>query len=178
MLAAASAAVGYIKQGCALYKEYKATGAEVVDVMQDISKNLGKFFTAQETLVKVVKEEESKPKKKEVSLNQQALDRVLAQRRMAQMEVELRETLIYQSPPELGAVYTDFLKMREVIQQEQAQEEEEQKQRERLKLWQRKQMISNLEDKLLYLLAVGLVILYLYLMFVLIVMDRKVRWGF
>ena len=159
-----------------MYKEYKATGAEVVDVMQDISKHLGKFFTAQETLVKVVKEEEKKPKT--ASLNQQALDRVLAQRRMAQMEVELRETLIYQSPPELGAVYTDFLEMRKVIQQEQAQEEEEQKQRERLKSWQRRQMISDLQDKVLYLVAVGIVILYLYLMFLLIVMDRRVRWGF
>jgi hypothetical protein len=161
-----------------LYKEYKAAGAEVVDVMQDISKHLGKFFTAQETLVKVVKEEETKTKKKESSLNQQALDRVLAQRRMAQMEVELRETLIYQSPPELGAVYTDFLEMRKVIQQEQAQEEEEQKQRERLKSWQRRQMISDLQDKALYLVVVAIVILYLYLMFWLIVMDRRVRWGF
>jgi len=172
----ASTAVGYIKQGCALYKEYKATGAEVVDVIQDISGHLGKFFTAQETLVKVVKEEEKKPKT--VSLNQQALDRVLAQRRMEQMEVELRETLIYQSPPELGAIYTDFIEMRKVIQEEQVQQEAEQQQRERLKQWQRKQMISALQDKALYLIATTVVILYLYLMAYLIVLDRKVRWGF
>jgi hypothetical protein len=172
----ASTAVGYIKQGCALYKEYKATGAEVVDVIQDISGHLGKFFTAQETLTKVVKEEEKKPKT--VSLNQQALDRVLAQRRMAQMEVELRETLIYQSPPELGAIYTDFIEMRKVIQAEQVQQEAEQQQRERLKQWQRKQMISALQDKALYLIATMVVILYLYLMAYLIVLDRKVRWGF
>jgi len=172
----ASTAVGYIKQGCALYKEYKATGAEVVDVIQDISGHLGKFFTAQETLTKVVKEEEKKPKT--VSLNQQALDRVLAQRRMAQMEVELRETLIYQSPPELGAIYTDFIEMRKVIQEEQVQQEAEQQQRERLKQWQRKQMISALQDKALYLIATTVVILYLYLMAYLIVLDRKVRWGF
>ena len=177
MLAAASAAVGYVKQGCALYKEYKATGAEVVDVVQDISKHLGNFFTAHETLVKVVKEEEKKPKK-ETSLNQQALDRVLAQRRMAQMEVELRETLIYQSPPELGAVYTDFLEMRKVIQEEKAKEEEEQAQQERLKLWQRRQMLSSLQDKALYIIATTVVILYLYLMAYLIILDRKVRWGF
>jgi len=172
----ASTAVGYIKQGCALYKEYKATGAEVVDVIQDISGHLGKFFTAQETLTKVVKEEEKKPKT--ASLNQQALDRVLAQRRMAQMEVELRETLIYQSPPELGAIYTDFIEMRKVIQEEQEQAEAEQQQRERLKQWQRKQIISALQDKALYLIATMVVILYLYLMAYLIVLDRKVRWGF
>jgi hypothetical protein len=172
----ASTAVGYIKQGCALYKEYKAAGTEVAEVIQDISGHLGKFFTAQETLVKVVKEEEKKPKT--VSLNQQALDRVLAQRRMEQMEVELRETLIYQSPPELGAIYTDFIEMRKVIQAEQEQQEEELRQRERLKQWQRKQMISALQDKALYLIATMVVILYLYLMAYLIVLDRKVRWGF
>jgi hypothetical protein len=172
----ASTAVGYIKQGCALYKEYRATGVEVVDVIQDISGHLGKFFNAQETLTKVVKEEEKKPKT--TSLNQQALDRVLAQRRMAQMEVELRETLIYQSPPELGAIYTDFIEMRKVIQAEQEQAEAEQAQRERIKSWQRKQMISALQDKALYLVVITVVILYLYLMAYLIVLDRKVRWGF
>jgi len=172
----ASTAVGYIKQGCALYKEYRATGVEVVDVIQDISGHLGKFFNAQETLTKVVKEEEKKPKT--TSLNQQALDRVLAQRRMAQMEVELRETLIYQSPPELGAIYTDFIEMRKVIQAEQEQAEAEQAQRERIKSWQRKQMISALQDKALYLVVITVVILYLYLMAYLLVMDRKTRWGF
>jgi hypothetical protein len=172
----ASTAVGYIKQGCALYKEYRATGVEVVDVIQDISGHLGKFFNAQETLTKVVKEEEKKPKT--TSLNQQALDRVLAQRRMAQMEVELRETLIYQSPPELGAIYTDFIEMRKVIQAEQEQAEAEQAQRERIKSWQRKQMISALQDKALYLVVITVVILYLYLMAYLLIMDRKTRWGF
>jgi hypothetical protein len=172
----ASTAVGYIKQGCALYKEYRATGVEVVDVIQDISGHLGKFFNAQETLTKVVKEEEKKPKT--TSLNQQALDRVLAQRRMAQMEVELRETLIYQSPPELGAIYTDFIEMRKVIQAEQEQAEAEQAQRERIKSWQRKQMISALQDKALYLVVITVVILYLYLMAYLLVMDRRTRWGF
>jgi hypothetical protein len=172
----ASTAVGYIKQGCALYKEYRATGVEVVDVIQDISGHLGKFFNAQETLTKVVKEEEKKPKT--TSLNQQALDRVLAQRRMAQMEVELRETLIYQSPPELGAIYTDFIEMRKVIQAEQEQAEAEQAQRERIKSWQRKQMISALQDKALYLVVITVVILYLYLMTYLLVMDRRTRWGF
>ena len=172
----ASTAVGYIKQGCALYKEYRATGVEVVDVIQDISGHLGKFFNAQETLTKVVKEEEKKPKT--TSLNQQALDRVLAQRRMAQMEVELRETLIYQSPPELGAIYTDFIEMRKVIQAEQEQAEAEQAQRERIKSWQRKQMISALQDKALYLVVITVIILYLYLMAYLLVMDRRTRWGF
>jgi hypothetical protein len=172
----ASTAVGYIKQGCALYKEYRATGVEVVDVIQDISGHLGKFFNAQETLTKVVKEEEKKPKT--TSLNQQALDRVLAQRRMAQMEVELRETLIYQSPPELGAIYTDFIEMRKVIQAEQEQAEAEQAQRERIKSWQRKQMISALQDKALYLVVITVVILYLYTMAYLLVMDRRTRWGF
>jgi len=172
----ASTAVGYIKQGCALYKEYRATGVEVVDVIQDISGHLGKFFNAQETLTKVVKEEEKKPKT--TSLNQQALDRVLAQRRMAQIEVELRETLIYQSPPELGAIYTDFIEMRKVIQAEQEQAEAEQAQRERIKSWQRKQMISALQDKALYLVVITVIILYLYLMAYLLVMDRRTRWGF
>ena len=43
------------------------------------------------------------------------------------MEIELRETLIYQSPPELGALYTDFIKARQEIKEEQEAYEQEQK---------------------------------------------------
>ena len=149
--------------------------------MADIGKNLGGFFKAQDDLHQAVAEEEKKSKtvvKRDVSLDQQALDRVLAQRRMEQMEVELRETLVYQSPPELGAVYTDFIAMRKVIREEQEQARLEHEKKERLKSWQRRQVINAMQDKALYLVAVAIVFLYLHLMFVLIVLDRRARWGF
>lgn len=147
---------------------------------------------AHETLQTAVKEEQKNDKtrsktdnKKPKSLDQQALDRVLAQRRMAQMEVELRETLIYHSPPELGAVYTDFIAMREVLQQEreeaeieQERIERQQKIIERQREWERRQLINQLQDKALYVAMVLLVVLYMIAFAYVIVLDRQDRWGF
>lgn len=93
----------------------------------DIGKHLKGFFQTVDTIEKHAREEKQEAKKgNRETLNQQALDRVLAQRHLVQMETELRETLIYQSPPELGALYTDFIKAREEIKREQEEYEKEQ----------------------------------------------------
>lgn len=93
----------------------------------DIGKHLKGFFQTVDTIEKHAREEKQEAKKgNRETLNQQALDRVLAQRHLIQMETELRETLIYQSPPELGALYTDFIKAREEIKREQEEYEREQ----------------------------------------------------
>jgi hypothetical protein len=146
---------------------------------------LGNFFTAHEDLQVGIREDQKKAKtvdkttiKKPQSLNQQALDRVLAQRRMEQMEVELRETLIYHSPPELGAVYTDFLAMRKVIQDEQEQARAEQDKIERQREWKRRQLIDSLQDKALYIAAVFFVVVYMMVFAYVLVLDRRTRWGF
>jgi len=146
---------------------------------------LGNFFTAHEDLQVGIREDQKKAKtvdkttiKKPQSLNQQALDRVLAQRRMEQMEVELRETLIYHSPPELGAVYTDFLAMRKVIQDEQEQARAEQDEIERQREWKRRQLIDSLQDKALYIAAVFFVVVYMMVFAYVLVLDRQTRWGF
>jgi len=146
---------------------------------------LGNFFTAHEDLQIGIREDQKKAKtvdkttiKKPQSLNQQALDRVLAQRRMEQMEIELRETLIYHSPPELGAVYTDFLAMRKVIQDEQEQARAEQDKIERQREWKRRQLIDSLQDKALYIAAVFFVVVYMMVFAYVLVLDRQTRWGF
>ena len=181
LITAASTAVGFIKKGCAMYREYKAVGQEAHAVMADIGKHLGGFFKAQDDLRQHVVEEEKKSKavvKKDVSLDQQALDRVLAQRRIAQMEHELRQILVYESPPELGAIYTDFIKMREVIQQEQDEAREILEAQEVAAKWQRRKLISDLQDKAIYVLACLVVVGFIVLMMYAIVLDRRVRWGF
>jgi len=68
--------------------------------------------------------EEEKRAKTEVytgdaSLGKRALQRVLMRKQLQQMEVELRELMIYQSPPELGALYTDVEEMMKVMGKEQ-----------------------------------------------------------
>ena len=177
----ASSAVSAIKKGCALYRDFKSAGNEVHDVIHDIGKSLGGFFKAQEQLKQVVDTEKRKSAKvhnPDANLNQQALDRVLAEGRMYQMEVELRELLIYQSPPELGDLYTRFNKMRQTIQQEQEQARREQDRKERIAQAKRQKMIDTIQEDIIYVFVVLFVCLVMGFMFWLIVMERKARWGF
>jgi len=103
---------------------------------------------------------------------------VLAEGRMYQMEVELRELLIYQSPPELGDLYTRFNKMRQTIQQEQEQARQEQDRKERIAQAKRQQMIDTIQEDIIYVFVVLFVCLVMGFMFWLIVEERKIRWGF
>lgn len=97
---------------------------------------------------------------------------------MYQMEVELRELLIYQSPPELGDLYTRFNKMRQTIQQEQEQARREQDRKTRIAQAKRQKMIDTITDDIIYVFAVLFVCLVMGFMFWLIVEERKIRWGF
>ena len=55
----------------------------------------------------------------DVSVGKRALQRVLMRKKLEAMGVELREVMVYQSPPELGALYTEVSEMMDKITAEQ-----------------------------------------------------------
>ena len=151
-------------------------------VMGDIAKRLGEFMRHMQQIQDFYKEEERKSKEEVYegvdSLAERALQRTLVLTQLRQMETDLREQMIYQSPPELGDLWTRFNEMREQIAVEQEQAREVRDQREAQARWQRRKMIGDLQDKAIYLAAALSVIVYLTVFWSLLVMDRKVRWGF
>lgn len=90
----------------------------------------------------------------------------------------MKDLLIYQSPPELGAIWTDFQKMREQIKTEQRLAIELENREKAQAEWQRKKLFLDLEDKVLTVVAAVLVVGYLYVLLYLISLERKIRWGF
>jgi hypothetical protein len=106
-LTLAMMAFGAIKQGVAVYKEVKGTAHDVHDIVTDMSKHLGDFFDHQEAAIEDFKEKEKNPPKGK-SLSVIALDNIIARKRLENAETELRELLIYHSPPELGAIWEPF----------------------------------------------------------------------
>jgi hypothetical protein len=48
-----------------------------------------------------------------------SLDLVIAKKEMEKAQKELRETMVYQSPPELGALYSDVIEMFGIVQEKQ-----------------------------------------------------------
>jgi hypothetical protein len=92
-----------------------------------------------------------------------ALKRVMAQQQMAELVVQIRECMVYQSPPEMGALYSEVFNMREIIQEEQTQARLKQEAIKRQEAWQRKEDQRNFQLKLGYLVATSIFLLYLWL---------------
>lgn len=151
-------------------------------VMGDIAKRLGEFMRHMQQIQDFYKEEERKSKEEVYdgadSLAERALQRTLVLTQLRQMETDLREQMVYQSPKELGNLWTRFNEMREQIAVEQEQARAVRDQREAQARWQRRRMIADLQDKAIYLGAALCVIVYLSVFWSLLVMDRKTRWGF
>jgi len=132
-------------------------------VMAGIVEQLTQFFKLQEQLAAHIREEEEKSKNvydPDANLMEAALKRVMAQDQMAALEVEIREAMVYQAPPEMGALYSKVFEMRDVIQQEQ---DKARKKRDE-ESWQRKEEERLLRERQTYLLVTFLCLLYLWLL--------------
>ena len=132
-------------------------------VKADIVKNLSEFFKLQEQLEAHIRESEQKARtvvfSDDVNLMEEALNRVLAQQEMERLVVQIRECMVYQSPPEMGALYSEVFSMRDIIAEEQAKAR---KMRD-AEQWQRKERERLLAEKQAYLLVAFLFLLYLWM---------------
>jgi hypothetical protein len=89
----------------------KANSGQHTNVYQEIGEHLGTYYDNFHKCMAVFAEEERRAKTQvysgDDSIGKRALNRVLMRKQLQQMEVELRELMVYQSPPELGALYTE-----------------------------------------------------------------------
>ena len=142
--------------------EYK--NVEETEVKKDIVKSLSEFFKLQSMLEEHIREAEEKARTvvftDDVNLMEEALNRVLAQQEMERLVVQIRECMVYQSPPEMGALYSEVFSMKDVIEAEQAKAR---KIRD-AEAWQRKERERLLNEKQAYLLVTILCLLYLWLL--------------
>ena len=161
-----------------MYQEYKAQGMELVDVygqakdvVADLSGHLGNFFKAHEQLEKHVHEEELKVKKSrdpELSVNQEAFNRVMAVKEMNRLETELRETLVYSAPKELGAIWTEFEAMRDRVKAERAEVQRQELQKQRVAQWRRANIKRKIAEQMTLILAVAFIIFWFLWVMILI----------
>ena len=151
------------------------------DVVADISGHLGHFFKAHEQLEKHVHEEELRAKKvrdPELSLNQEAFNRVMAIKEMNRLETELRETLVYSAPPQLGAIWSEFEAMRERVKAERAEVQRQELRKQQVAKWRRANIRRKIGEQLTSILAVAFIILWFLCVMILIRMSQTYRYHF
>ena len=147
-------------------KKEKYVAVDETKVMADVVSQLTEFFKLQEQLAAHIRAEEEKSQTvydPNANLMEAALKRVMAQDQMAALEVTIRETMVYQSPPEMGALYSKVFDMRSVIQEEQEKARLKEEAQERFKQWQRREEKRNFQAKSAYLVVTFLFLLYLWM---------------
>ena len=96
--------------------------ADPTDIVFKIGDNLGEMFDAFDRLEAIFWEQEREAKKvqsADVSLKRMALRRILIRNKLQSMHQEIKHQMIYESPPELGALWSEFEAMRDQIEAEQ-----------------------------------------------------------
>ena len=156
-------------------KKEKYIAVDETKVMADVVSRLTEFFKLQEQLATHIREEEEKSKTvydPDANLMEAALKRVMAQDQMAALEVTIREVMVYQSPPEMGAMYSKVFEMRDIIKEEQEGARLKEEAKERYKAWQRAEAKRNFQQKSAYLVGTTIFLLYLWLWLLFVN-----RWG-
>jgi hypothetical protein len=103
--------------------ELNKRDGETTGIYTEIGQHLGTYYDNLYKCLAIFEEEEKRAKTQvyhgDDSLGKRALQRVLMRKQLEQMSVDLRELMIYQSPPELGALYTEVEAMMQVMGAEQ-----------------------------------------------------------
>lgn len=93
----------------------KANEGQHTGIYTEIGEKLGEYYDNFYKCMAIMEEEERRAENEvytgDASLGKRALQRVLMRKQLEQMSVDLRELMIYQSPPELGALYTEVEEM-------------------------------------------------------------------
>ena len=149
-------------------------------VYAELATNLSKLFRLQEQLSKYIRNEEEKSKTvydPEQNLMESALQRVLVQEQMDKLAEQVQWEMIYNSPPELGALFSKchHMKVQITHEQDHARAKIEKKKREAKR--KQDEMTSKIQDNLIYFVAVFFVFSALAFTWWVIVLDRKVRYG-
>lgn len=160
--------------------ELNKRGGETMGIYQEIGNHLGTYYDNFYKCMAIFDEQERRARREiytgDDSLGKRALQRVLMRKQLEQMSIDLRELMIYQSPPELGALYTEVEDMMKqmgaeqktlVVQQMKVQEAQQKRRQARLK---------QLRIEFAMGIAIVCVIFFMGGMFVWVAHDRQQKY--
>jgi len=155
-------------------------GGETTGIYQEIGEHLGTYYDNFHKCIAVFEEEERRAKVEVYngtdSLGKRALQRVLMKKQLEQMSVELRELMVYQSPPELGALYSEVEEMMKVMGKEQKALLVKQMQRENLRIERRKARMDALRNEAIVGICILIIIFTFGFMMMWVAYDRQQKY--
>ena len=160
--------------------ELNKRGGETAGIYQELANYLGDFFDNMNKCMAVIEEEERKNREEiyegEESLGRRALQLVIMKKQLEQMQTELREMLVYDSPPELGGLWTDVSHMMKEMGGQQKVLLTRKMREDARKVERRRAKIKHYMEELAYGLFALVMGLTVVIMMTYVSYDRKQRW--
>ena len=154
---------------------------ETSNIYQEIGDYLGQYYDNYFKCLAVLEQEEIRSKTEvytgDASLAKRALQRILMMKQLEQMGKELRELMIYQSPPELGALFTEVEAMTKELGKQQKDLITKQMQQEAIRLKRRKERMARYQFEFAVGVCCIVVILVFGGMMAWVAHDAQQRWG-
>ena len=158
----------------------RAQANEHGDLYHEIGEHLGTYFDNLHKCIAVFEEEERRSKTEiytgDASLGKRALQRVLMRKQLEQMGTELQELMIYQSPPELGALWTDVNAMMKKMGEQQKILIISNMQKQALHDRRRAARMKKLRDEAIVGIAIMIIILTMGGVFMWVAYDRQQKY--
>jgi len=158
----------------------KANAGESTGIYTEIGEHLGTYYDNFYKCMAVFEEEERKAKTQvytgDASIGKRALQRVLMKKQLEQMSIDLRELMVYQSPPELGALYTDVEVMMKQMGKEQGVLIAKQMQQQAIVDKRRQRRLKQLRDEFVVGVAIIIIIIVMGGVFMWVAYDRQQKY--
>jgi hypothetical protein len=170
-------AVKQLNEEKARVSELNRRSEESTNIYAEIGDSLGAYYDNYFKCLAVLEDEEKRSKTEVYSggdsLAKRALKRVLMKKQLEAMGKELRELMIYQSPPELGALYTEV----ESMTKEMGKEQKILMSVELEKAHRKRQRMQKYQFEIALGIASIVLIFVMMGMFMYIAYDAQRRWG-
>jgi hypothetical protein len=153
---------------------------DTTNIYTEIGDHLGVYYDNFYKCIAVFEEEEKRSKTEvytgDASLGKRALQRVLMKKQLEQMGTELQELMIYQSPPELGALWTEVNDMMQKMGAQQKDLIVSQIKKQEVENKRRAARLKKLNEQAVYGVGILMVIFAMGFLFMWVAWDRQQKY--
>jgi len=156
--------------------ELNKRDGETTGIYTELGEHLGAYYDNYYKCMAIFEEEEKHSEHEiyqgDASLGKRALQRVLMKKQLEQMGTELREIMVYQSPPELGALHTEVEEMMEKMGKQQKILVVKQMQADHVRAVKRRRRLDAIWANAAWGIALMVIAIATGLMMVFVIQDR------
>lgn len=146
------------------------------EIKKALIKNLKVFFKAMIAIQKKIAEQQLRIDTQYIEpdeLLDVSLDLVIAKKEMEKAQKEIREIMVYQSPPELGALYSDVIEMFGIVQEKQEITHLRALKNRKEEVLKKQRLISKIRQRIAWVVVMALIVLEIWGLIAAILLARQ-----